>query len=63
MPEAANQIKHLINNEGNKVDEIIKINEPKLDPSLFDMALFVEKEKDYIRWRINFKKDILRFLE
>ena len=30
MPEEANQIKHLI-------------NDPKLDPNLFGMALFIEK--------------------
>ena len=43
MPEAANQIKHLINDEGNKVDQMSKIYGPKLDPSLFDMDLYVEK--------------------
>ena len=34
MPDEANQIKHLINGEENKVD-----------PSLFDMALFAEKTR------------------
>ena len=43
MPDEANQIKHLINDEGNKVDEMSKINGPQLDPSFFDMNLFVEK--------------------
>ena len=37
MPEAANQIKHLINGEGNIVNEMSKINGYQLDPSLFDM--------------------------
>ena len=35
MPEVANQIKHLINGEENKID-----------PSLFDMNLFVENTRD-----------------
>ena len=43
MPEAANQIKHIINGEGNKVDNMITINEPKQDPGLSDMALLVKK--------------------
>ena len=29
MPKEANKIIHLINNERNKVDDVITINEPK----------------------------------
>ena len=39
MPEEANQIKHLINGEVNKVDEGIKIEERKQGPLLSDEEL------------------------
>ena len=39
MPEEAYKIKHLINGEGNKVDEVIKIEERKQDPVLSDEEL------------------------
>ena len=39
MLEKANKIKDLINNEGNKVNEVIKIEERKQDPLLSDEEL------------------------
>ena len=39
MPKEANKIKHLINGEGNKVDEVIIIQERKEDPVLSDEEL------------------------
>ena len=39
MPEATNKIKHLINGDGNKIDEVIKIEEPKQDIVLSDEEL------------------------
>ena len=45
MPKEANKIKHLINGEWNKVDEVIQINELKLDLCLSDRVLPVEKNR------------------
>ena len=43
IPFAVKTIKNLINGEGNKVDEVIKIEKPKQDPVLSDRALPVDR--------------------
>ena len=43
IPSAVKTITNLINGEGNKVDEVIKIEKPKQDPVLSDRALPVER--------------------
>ena len=49
MTDEANKIKHLINGEGNKVDEVIKINEPKQNPVLSDEELDLKAINRLIR--------------